>query len=63
VEDLIFMAKPSKLIGGTMTLFHGSVTSAPLRFNASQKTIDRTFAELVKEDAAVQAMRKKRARR
>jgi hypothetical protein len=24
VEDLIFMAKPSKLIGGTMTLFHSA---------------------------------------
>lgn len=53
----------SKLIGGTFTLTHGSVISAPLRFNASQKKIDQTMRELCEEDTAVWRMRKRRKRR
>ncbi len=50
-----------KPTSGTFSLTYGSVTSAPLRFNASQKKIDATWIELIEENEQVQAIRAVRA--
>ena len=53
------MSKPSKVTGGTFTLTNGVVTSDPIRFNASQKTIDRWWLQLADENALIQARRRR----
>jgi hypothetical protein len=60
---VIFMANKNNPIGGSYTITHGSVTSTPIRYNASQKYLDRIAAETAGEDAAVQALRVKRKKR
>lgn len=53
----VAMSKLIKVVGGTFTLTNGVVTSAPIRFNASQKTIDRWWHQLAEESALIQKRR------
>lgn len=49
----------SKPIGGSYTITHGSVTSGPIRYNASQKKLNEWAEQLIVEDRAVQRLRAK----
>lgn len=57
-DTYVFPSK--KKVRGTFTLTNGVVTSDPIKFNASQKTIDRWWLQLAGENALIQKRRAKR---